>query len=72
MAFSNLFTKSTVRFAIDLELNRYVYATCGNWDNHEPDTDVITGNKENKKNDDELENMKKSLNNLYTLYDVYN
>lgn len=72
MAFSNLFTESIVCFAISLELYRYVYAACGNWDNHKPDIDIITGNKENKKNDDELENMEESLNNLYTLYDVYN
>ncbi len=44
-AFPDLFVDGTTRLATGLELSRYVYATCGNWDIYEPDDEIAADKK---------------------------
>ena len=60
---------STAYLATDLELDRYVYNVCGNWDNYEPDDEIVASNE---KNDEKTKDIKGPPNNLYALYNVYN
>ena len=59
MAFPNLFANGTIRLAIGLELGKYIYAACGNWDNYKPEDEFAGGNAEDK----ESEDIKKPLGN---------
>ncbi len=66
LALSDLFADGTAYFATGLELGRYIYSACKNWDNYEPDNKVAADNEKNDK-----EEMEGLLDNLYALYDVY-
>ncbi len=67
LAFPDLFADDTACLATGLELDRYVYATYRNWDNYEPDNEVAVGNEEN---DEKMEDIKGSPDNLYAFYDI--
>lgn len=63
-----MFINNTVYLLIDLELGRYICATCENWDKHKLKDKFLAGNKENK----EYKDMEESLGNQYMFYVIYN
>ena len=59
---------NNVHLATSLELGRYLYVACGNWDNYKPKDEFAAGNEE----DAEPKDMKKPPSNQYMLYNMYN
>lgn len=67
LVFPNLFAESQAYLSTNIELARYIFSVCGNWDNY--DSNKSTGVEE----DNDNENIeRKPLDNLYELYSVYN
>lgn len=64
-----MFVDGTIHLTIGLELGKYIYAICKNWNNYEPNDKVVAGNK---KNDKETKNMEGPPDDLYILYGIYN
>ncbi len=69
LAFPELFPDGTIRLAIGLELNRYVYIAHRNWDNYKLNDEVVASNEENDK---EIEYIEGPLDDSYALYGIYN
>lgn len=65
-----MFVNNTTYFATSLELDRYVYTTCRNWDNYILDNEVVADNEKNDKETEE--DMERLLDNPYALYGMYN
>ena len=72
MALPDLFAKVNECLITGLELDRYVYAICKNWNNYKLDVDIVANNQKNEKKDDKPKNKKRFLDNPYALYNVYN
>lgn len=49
LIFPDLFVDDTICLTTNLELSKYIYTTCRNWDNYEPKNKIIAVNKKNDK-----------------------
>lgn len=69
-AFRDLFTKRVAHISIDMKIDIYIQAFCGNWDNYNLDNIV---DLDNKNKDHKNKNIKRrSSEDPNELYSIYN